>query len=54
MLRDNFDVRVPIREEMMKDLIFGLEARLPIAIVLSYIGFRHDIAPLLQTLSHQT
>ena len=39
---------------MLKSLIFGLQARLPIAIILSYTGYRHDVILILQKLSHST
>ena len=54
MLRDKFDIKVPIREQILKCLIFGLQARLPIATILSYMGYRHDVIWILQTLSHTT
>ena len=40
MLREKFDIKVEIRDELKKGLILGLEARLPIGIVLGFVGYR--------------
>ena len=48
------DIKVPIRKEFEKRLIFGLNARPPIALVLSFFGFRHEVMLLMQTASHTT
>lgn len=50
----NFDVKVPIKDELKKSLIFGLGSRLPIGVILGFVGFRHDVSPLMQTISHST
>ena len=34
------DAKVPLRDEFRKELLFGLEARLPIAMILGYFGVR--------------
>ena len=49
-----FDVKVPIREELKKCLIFRLQARPPIGIILGFVGFRHEVLPITQILSHAT
>ena len=54
MLRDTWDIKADIKEEMKKGLIFGLRARLPIGMILGYVGYRHEVMPLLQIISHQT
>ena len=38
----------------MKCLVFGLEARLPIGLILGFYGYRHEVASLMQTLCHRT
>ena len=38
---------VPIKEELKKSLIFGLEARLPIGIILGYVGYRPIVIDLM-------
>ena len=47
-------IRVPLRKELKHKLIFGLEARLPIAEVLSFLGYEDEVLPVLQQLSHGT
>ena len=54
MLRETFDIKVLIKESKKKSLILGLSSRLSIAVMLSYLGCRHEIVPLLQRLSHGT
>ena len=49
-----FEIRVTIKDELKKALIFGLEARLPIGIILGFIGYRHQVLPLMQSLTHAT
>ena len=53
-MSDNFDTTLPIRYELRKELIFGLESRLPIAIILGYSGYQHQVMPLMQRLSQTT
>ena len=45
---------MPIKEELKKGLIFGLEARLPIGIILGFFGYQHQVMRLMQCLSHGT
>ena len=49
-----FEIRVTIKDELKKALIFGLEARLPIGIILGFVGYRHQVLPLMQSLTHAT
>ena len=44
---ENFDIRVPIKDEFRKELVFGLEARLPIGIVLGFSSHRNRVIPLM-------
>ena len=46
--------RVQIKEELKKGLILGLKARLPIGIISKFVGHRHKVMTLMQTLSHTT
>ena len=48
------DTRVPIKEELKKRLILGLNSRLAIGIVLGFLGCRHEALPIMQKLSHGT
>ena len=43
----NFDIVVPIRQELMRCLIFGLKARLPIGLILGFLDFRHVVIQLM-------
>ena len=47
-------ILVPIREELKKNLIFGIEARPPIGIILGFYGFRYEVMELMKHLSHGT
>ena len=53
-MSEPFDIKVSIRDELKKNLIFGLEARPPIGIILGLAGYRNQVIPLLQKLSHGT
>ena len=46
-MRDKFDIKIEIREDLKKGFIFGLRARPPIGHVLSYIGFRDEVIYLM-------
>ena len=35
-------------------MIFGLEARPPIGIILGFVSNSHEVTPLMQTISHAT
>ena len=48
------EMKVPIRDELKKDLIFGIGARLPIGIVLGFCGYRHQVMKMMQGFSHGT
>ena len=51
-MTDNFDFILPVRNELKKDFILGLKGRLPIALILGFSGYRSQVLPLLQSLSH--
>ena len=40
-MSEYFDIKVAIRDELKKDLIFGIEARPPIGLILGFTGFRY-------------
>ena len=48
------DVRVQIKQELKKNLIFGIQSRPAIGMILSFFGFSHEVFELMQTLSHST
>ena len=48
------DVIVPIKEELKRNLIFGIQARPAIGMILSFFGYSYEVFELLQTLSHST
>ena len=43
---ENFEIKVEIKEDLKKVLIFGLHSRLPIGTILGFVGYRHDVMPL--------
>ena len=50
-----FESDVPIKENYLKLIPFeGLQARVPVAIIFSYFGFRDQVFDLMQVLSHTT
>ena len=53
-MSESFDLKVQIRDNLKKDLIFGLKARLPIGVILGFVGYTHQVMPLMQVLSHGT
>ena len=53
-MTESFDIKVSIQEKLKKGLIFGFKARLPIAVLLQFLGYRHEVMPLLQRISHGT
>ena len=48
------DFKVPIKDELRKNLIFGIHARPPIGIILGFVGYSYQVTPLMQVLSHGT
>ena len=50
----NYNIRVSVKAELKQGLIFGLRSRLPIAVILGFLGHRHEVVPILQSLSHGT
>ena len=49
-----FQVKAPLRDELSKNLIFGINSRLAAATILKFVGYQHEVMPLMQQLSHQT
>ena len=52
--REDWDIKVPIRNELLSGLIFRLDSRLAIAKILSFFGSFHQVLYLLQRLNHST
>ena len=46
-MRETFDIKIAIREELKAGLIFGLKARLPIALIIAYCGYAQEMIQLL-------
>ena len=53
-MSESFDIKESVKNALRKDLIFGLEARPPIGIILGFVGYRNQVLPLMQGLSHGT
>ena len=54
MFRDNFDIQVPIKEDLKKGLIFGFNSRLPVGEVMGFFGYSDEACYIMQSLSHST
>ena len=54
MFAETQDVKGEIKEDLQKGLILNLQSRLAIGVVLGFVGWRHEVIPILQTLSHST
>ena len=50
----NWKIKVSIKDELKKDLIFGIGARPPIGLILGFCGFHHQVMEKMQCLSHGT
>jgi hypothetical protein len=48
------DVKVQIKQELKRNLIFGIQSRPAIGMIFSFFGFSHEVLELMQTLSHST
>ena len=53
-MNEPFDIKVPIKDELRKNLIFGIHARPPNGIILGFVGYSYEVIPLMQVLSHGT
>ena len=42
-MAENFDAKVKVRDDLMAGLIFGIEARPAIAIILRFAGFSQQV-----------
>ena len=47
-------IKVPIKSELKTSIPFPIPSWLPIALILAFIGFRHETIPLMQSISHGT
>ena len=54
MISETFDLNVPIKEELRRGLVFNLKSRPAVGIFLSFYGYRHEVAQMMQTTSHAT
>ena len=52
--RDPLKIRVAIKDELKKKLVFGIQARPPIGIIFKFCGFHHQVMEAMQRLSHGT
>ena len=50
----HFEIKVKIKPGLKKALILNLQARPAIGLVLGFLGYRHQVIPLLQKLCHAT
>ena len=48
------DIKAPIKDELQKNLVLGIQARPPIGIILGFVGYSYQVIPLMQVLSHST
>ena len=53
-MSEHYDIKIPIKDELRTGLVFGIQARLPIGIILSFVDYRFQVVPLMQNLSHGT
>ena len=53
-MSEDYDIKVQIKEDLKRGLIFGLRARPSIGIVLGFAGYENQVTHLMKTLSHQT
>ena len=48
------NIKAPIKDELQKNLVLGIQARPPIGIILGFVGYSYQVIPLMQVLSHGT
>ena len=53
-MANTWDIKVPIKQNLLKSLILGLNSRLAIGVVLSYLDYSSEVIETLQVLSHST
>ena len=46
-LNKKFNIIVPIKEDLMKCLIFGQTSREPVRLILSFYGHQKEVLPLM-------
>ena len=49
----SLDIRVSVLKQLKSGLVF-FGARVPIGIMLSYMGFYNEVLPMMQRISHST
>ena len=42
---NDIDIKAPIKDELRKDLIFGIKSRLSTAMILGFSGYSHQVMP---------
>ena len=42
---NDIDIKAPIKDELRKDLIFGIKSRLSTAMILGLSGYSHQVIP---------
>ena len=53
--KENWDTKVPIEDCYLKEIPFDLiNSRGAIATVWTFVGYKHEVIEILQTLSHRT
>ena len=53
-MANTWDIKVPIKQNLLKSLIFGLNSRLAIGVLLSFLDYSPEVIETLQVLSHST
>ena len=53
-MSEDFEIKVPIKDELRKDLVFGLGARPANGLILGFCGYHHQVMETMQGLSHGT
>ena len=53
-MNETFDIKESIRDELKKNLVFRLQSRLPIGVILGFVGYRNKMIPLMQVVSQTT
>ena len=51
---NDIDTKVPIKDGLRKDLLFGIKSRLSIAKILGFSGHSYHVMSMMQNISHST
>ena len=46
-MSEHYDIKTPIKEQLKSTLIFGLQARPPIGMILGFVDYRYHVVPLM-------